>query len=346
MAPPNGRVFTGYVLPSGGLLHSSATPPLLDNGVNVIKLTKPVIIVIVVLGLVGSFIIVVLLFRRLLRPKSSPFPPKQPLAHHREREFKYLPHPYFPRKSMILDQVDRYESDMVSMRPSRMPSFRTVDSSITSSSSYHSSWNPTLPQNYWPGQLSVESDSDYHVSATQHHVFTTCLARPIPLSRSRQQISWKGSVASTRSISMRSVNTIRGTPHSPYSNIQIVLPTPLAPQLRDHMIANPSAIQSSGGLLEQGGITDRWMTAPMRTASWHSPRPDRDLSMVYALPRRETSLNSGQQDHRSSVSIDQLRRSGSQTRPRGRTSSLRPIQRLSLGLGDPTPSSQSPDNQT
>jgi len=341
MVPPNGRVFTSSILPPGGLLHPSATPLFLYNGVGVIRLSKPVIIVIGVFGLVCSFIIFVLLFKYFLHPTSSPLPQKQPLAHHREREFKYLPRPYFPRNSTRLDQADRYGSDTSPLRPSRMSSFRTVDSSVTASSGYHSSLTPTLPQNYWSGQLSVEPNSDDHVSTIQHYVSTARLAHSASLSRSKQQLSRKSPTASTRSVSPRSVNTIRGAPHSPYSNIQIVLPTPLAPQLWGHMIADPLAIQSRGGLLEQGGITDRWMAAPIRTTSWHS-RPNQDPSVVDASPEREASLSSGQ----SSDNVDQLSQPESQTRPRGRTSSRHPIQRLSLGLEDPTPSPQSPDDQT
>jgi hypothetical protein len=328
MAPPNGRVFAGSAPPS-------TKPSFLDNGVDVIELHKPLIIVIAVLGLAGSSVVLALLFKRFIHPKSSPLPPKQPLAHHRERESKYLPHPYFPRKCMRFDQVDRYGSYTSSPEPSRMPSFRTVDSSITLSPNYHSFRIPTLPRNYRSGELSVESNSDDHIT-TQHYMSTTRLARSASPYRSRSELSHESSVTSTRSVSTRSINTIRGAPHSPYSNIEIVLPEPMAPQLRGHMIADPSAIQSD--------TADRWMASPIRTTSWH-PRPDRYLSMVDASPRREATLGSGQQDYRLSDNMDQLRRPGSRTQPKMRTSSRCPIQRRSLEFGDPVSSSRSPDNQ-
>ena len=155
-------------------------------------------------------------------------------------------------------------------------------------------------------------------------------------------------MTSTRStstyVSTRSINTIRGAPHSPYSNIQIILPVPLAPQLRNHMIENPSVIQWGGGSLEQGSITDRWVTTPIRTTSWRSSS-DQSLSIGDAFPGREASPSSKQQDSRSSDNTDQLRRPESPTRPKGRTSSRYPTQRQPLGLGYPTPTPQSPSTQ-
>ena len=307
-----------------------------------IELNRPVVTVIAVLALVGSFILASL-FRCLFRPKSSPLPPKQPLAHHKGTESKYLPRPYYPRKSMRFDQADWYGSYTSSSRPSRMASFRTVSSSATLPPSYRSSWIPTLPKIEGSGQLSVESNSDDHVSTTKYYVSTARLAHSASRSRSRQQLSSKGSMASSRSISTRSVNTIRGAPHSPYNNIQIVLPVPLAPQLRGHMVADPSAIQSGKGLLELGCAVDQWMAAPIRTTSWHS-RSDQSLSEADVSPGRETSLRFGQKDH--CPSVDRLRQPESQTRSSGQTYSHRALQRRSLGLGDVMSSPRPLDNQT
>ena len=226
-----------------------------------------------------------------------------------------------------------------------MVSFRTVDSSVTLSSSYCSSRIPTLPKIEGSGQLSVQSDSDDHVSTTRYHVSTARLAHSASRSRSRQQLSPKGSMTSSCSVSTRSVNTIRGAPHSPHSNIQIVLPAPLSPQLRGHMVADPSVIQSGRGLLGLGCTTDRWVTAPVRTTSWHSERSDQSLSVVGVSPRREASLRFGQEGHRSSDNLDRLRRQESQTRSRGRTSSHHTLQRQSLGLGDFMSSPQLFNNQ-
>ena len=329
-------------------MNSSTTSLFPDSGVSVTKLSKPVIIVIAVSGLAGSFVVIVLLFRCFFRPKCSPLPPKQPLAPYRERESKYPSRPHLPHESTGLDQVCSHGSDTSS--PSRVPSFRTTGSFGTLSSGYRSSRIPT-PLNdvpYRPGQLSVESNSDEHPFITQHYVPSTRPARSVSLSRSRQHLSRKGSMASTRSastyVSTRSINTIRGAPHSPYSDIQIILPVPLAPQLRNYMIENPSVIQWGGGSLEQGGITDRWVMTPIRTTSWRSSS-DQGLSIGDTFPWREASSSSKQRDNRSSDNMDHLRRPESPTRPKGRTSSRHPIQRQPLGLGDPTTAPQSPGNQ-
>ena len=345
MAPPNSRMSTSSILPSGGLLNPPTTPLLLGGGAGVVELNRPVVIAITVLALVGSFIILVFLFKRLLGPKSSPLPPKQPLAHHRGTESKYLPRPYFPRKSVRFDQADWHGSDTPSSRPSRVASFRTVDSSVTLSSSYRSSWIPTLPKIEGSGQLSVESNSDDHSSATKYHISTARLAHSASRSRSRQQLSPKGSMASSRSVSTRSVNTIRGAPHSPHSNIQIILPVPLAPQLRSHMVVDPSVVQSGRGLVGQGCIADRWVAAPIRTTCWHSCS-DQNLSVVDVSPGWEASLRFGQKDHRSLDAVDHLRRQEPQTRSRGRTPSNHALQRRPPGLGDLTSFPRPLNNQT
>jgi len=123
MAPHQGQA-VGSLLPRGGPLDSSATSFLLNHGVGVIELSKAVIITIVALSLVGFFIVPLLLFRCFLRPKSTPLPPKQPLAYHRGRESRCFPYPYIPRKRMRFDQVGCYGNGTSSLRPSRVPSFR------------------------------------------------------------------------------------------------------------------------------------------------------------------------------------------------------------------------------
>lgn len=329
------------MLPHGGSLDSATKSYILDNGVGVAKLSKPVIIVIAVSGIVGSFIGLVFLFKCFLRPKFPPLPPKQPLANRRETSM-YLPRPYLLGKNMELDRISRYGSEKSSLRLSRMQSFRTADSSVILSSSYRASWISTLPKNNdtcWPGQLSAESNSDEYVSTTQCYPSTTSLAHSASIPRSRQQLYCGSSMGSARSVSMRSANTTCRAPHSPYSDVEVVLPAPLAPRLQDHMIVNPPTVQGGGAWLEKDDISDRWMAASIRTTSWR-------FSIGDTSPGRETSSSLGQQDRYSSDILDQLRRSESQTRPRGRSTSLHPIQRQFLGLGDPISPPQSPGNRT
>ena len=348
MAPHRVRA-PSSILPAGGQLEPYTTPPPLKNEVGTVKLSRALIAVIVVLGFVGLLIVLTHLFKCIFRPKRLPLPSKQPPALYDEKESKYLPHPYFPGENTGFDQVNNCGGNTSLSRPDRMSSFRTVDSSATQSSGDHLSSMATLHGNVarWPGQSSVESNSDEHISAAQFYTSTTLPVRSVSPSRSRQQLSREGSSASTHNgsthVSTRSGNTNR-TPHSPYSNVQIVLPTPLAPQLQDHMIVNPSVVQNDGRFLGHGDITDRWMGAPTRTTSRRSGS-DQNISGDDSC-WREASWSFGQQGHCSSDDyVDQPRRPKSQTRSRGRTSSRRPIQRQFPDLGDHTSYPQPPNHQ-
>jgi hypothetical protein len=317
-----------------------------------VKLSKTLIIIVAVSGLVGCIVILFLISKYCYRPKSAPLPPIQPLAHRRETRFNYFPHPYVPREDMGLDQVGQYWSDASLLKTSRNPSFRSGESSGTPPSGDHSFLVHPPPTNvtYRSGSLSVESYSDEQTSITQQHAPTTRLARSTSRARLNRQRSRANSIASTHStfthahVSTRPVNAIRGAPHSPHSNVQIVLPTPLAPQLRNHMTANLSAIERYGELVERGGIIDRWMTASSRRRS-RRLNSDQDLSVRDASRGRKTSSSSWHRDRRPSDTMDRLRRSESQTQSRGRTSSRRSIQPQPPSQGDTTPSPRYLDGQ-
>jgi len=209
------------------------------------------------------------------------------------------------------------------LKPSRKRSFQTNESHGTpSSSQYTDSVIPSPSTNitYQPSPLSVESFSDEQTPVTQQYVPMSHQVRSASRARPRQSWSHMSSVGSTHiSHTTRSGNTIHGAPHSTRSNVQIVLPTPLAPQLLDHMTTNPSMVGSYEELAERGGIADAWTPAPGRITSRRS-------NSGQDHPRRggrETNSSSG---HRYCCSSDQPGRSESQTRFRGRSSSHPPIQ--------------------
>ena len=221
--------------------------------------------------------------------------------------------------------------------------YRTVESSGTISSSYCSSCIHTPPPSnvtYWSGSGSAGSNSGKH--ATQHYAPMTRLAHSASLSRSGsgRRLSHKNSTAL-----MRPVNVICGARHSPHSNIKIVLPAPLAPQLRNHMIVDPSTFRSNGEPLEQVDTTDQWMGTLTRTTSWHSSS-DQNLSIGDDSSRQEANLSSGQRGRHSQDTIDHPRWSKLRKRSRSRTSSHCPIQQQPPGLGGPTPPLQPLDDQT
>ena len=310
-----------------------------------VKLSKTLIIIIAVSGLVGSIVVLFLILRCCRRPKSTPLPPIQSLAHHREKELNYLPHPRIPRNSGGLSQLGPYGSDTSLLKPSRKPSFQTDESHGTPSSSHHSFLVPPSPPinvTYYPSPLSVEPHSDEPASIAQQYVPTTRLAHSASRARLKPSQSRTTSVASTHStpthVSTRSLSAVRGAPHSTLGNVQIVLPTPLAPQLQNHMVAHPSATGSYEEFVDRGAVADRWTAAPGRTTSW---RPNSD-----APHRRKTNPNSGHRYNRSLDTIDRPSQSGSQVQSRGRAYSLHSTQPQPLGREDTTSYPRSPDNQT
>ena len=315
-----------------------------------IKLSNTLIIVIAVSGLVCCALILFLIFRCCRRPKSAPLPPIQPLAHHREKEPNNLLHPHFPRNGVGLGQLGRYESDTSLLKPSRKPSFQTEESHGTPSSSHHSSSVSPLPTNvtYQSGPPLVGSHPDEPAAITQQYMSTTRLTRSASRTRLKPPQPRATSSVSTHSISThaptRSPNTIHGAPHSSLSNVQIVLPTPLAPQLQNHIVTN-STFGSYEDLVGREGIADGWTTAPNRSTSLRS-RSRQDLLIQGTSRGRKTSSSAAHRFNRSSDTTDRRGRTELHTQLRGQGFSSRSAQLPPLSHADIAPSSWSMDNQT
>jgi hypothetical protein len=194
-----------------------------------IKLTTSLIVVIAVSSLLGCILFLFFVFRCCRRPKSAPLPPVQLLAHHREKDSNYLPHPHTFRNSLGPNQMGAYDSDASLLRPSGKPSLQTGRSNGTPSSSGHSFSTPS-PQANVTFQSSPRSTDEEQSLNAQQYVSTTRQARSV--SRGTRPRSRVISVASTNTVftqvSPRPTSIIRGAPHSALSNIQIVLPAPLA----------------------------------------------------------------------------------------------------------------------
>ena len=346
MAPTPAQA-TSSRLPQDGTLAPSTAQFHIGGGTGAIK---GVIIVFAILGILAVIAIPVFILKR--RSKSPPLPPTQPLAHYREREAKCLPQPYLPHKE--LDQGSKSGSKEGSLGPVRMSSVRTTDSS-QSRPTYGSSSCSSAPLTTFVNAscpLSVNSQSDEQASPSKGYVSTAQLARSSSLSRSRSwsrhELTRESSMSMvdlTRTVSTRtssrSVSTIRGAPHHPQNNVEIVLPAPLAPQLRDHI----SAIRGYGHLPERGGlISDQWMVTHLIAAPW-CPSADHKLFEGDSSPKRHTYPRLGYQNQPSFDTADQLERSGLHPRPRGRSSSRRTSQPQPSGPGTPTVSPQSADGQ-
>ena len=279
-----------------------------------VRLSETLIIIIAASGFVGCVVILFIIFRCCRRPKSAPLPPIQPLAHHREKEFDYVHRPRVPHSGVGLGQLGVYGSDTSLLKPSRKPSFE----SNGAPSSGHNSFltPPQTDVTHQSNLLSVESQSDGPSSVDQQYLSTTRLAHSASRSRLRSQAGSALSLHSTAHTSTRSVNVTRGGHHSSLSNVQIVLPTPLAPQLQTHMVASPAVAGSHAGLMERGGIADRWTTTPGRTTSGRTnTHQDRNVF------RGQKNSSSGHRYHRSLDTADQSRRSELQPQFRVRSSS-------------------------
>ena len=283
-----------------------------------VKFTTALIVVLAVSSLVICAAVLFLIVRCYRRPKPAPLPPIRSLAHHREKDSTYFPHPHALRNSLGPQQLGGYESDMSLMRPSDKPSFHTDGSDATPSSSHYSF--SSSPQTTPTPQPNPQPADEEQPSTTQTQDYLTATRRPRPGSQGqRRPRSRVISVASTNTtysqLSPRPTSIIRGPPHSSLSSVQIVLPAPLAPQLQNHMV--PS--------------TSRRLNSEDFGASSH---------------RRPTSTNFGHQYYRSPSTTDQWRRSGTELQLRGRTVSDPSVPSKLLGDADMPPPIPSKSAQT
>ncbi len=103
-------------------------------------------------------------------------------------------------------------------------------------------------------------------------------SRPRPTS----MISLSGSVRSART--MRSNGTtIRGTPHGPLSNVQIILPTPLAPQVHPYMypLAEGSFSNLDFSDSARSSVVDQWVSVGGSAIPPNASRQKRESPFVF-----------------------------------------------------------------
>ncbi|KAJ8508091.1 hypothetical protein ONZ45_g9613 [Pleurotus djamor] len=267
------------------------------------------IIIAVCVG-VASAILLLFIARFILRirarrpSRSAPLPQVQPLAHDRERRLAQLeawqdssypilaPHTASDstafmggsKVSLITDETTPV-FPLVSQKdpslPLPHPSFH--HNSATSSSSGLSdadvaSTSPTPPQTpslsqaSFPHLANTGSRSDSPSSMSISPSRMTSQRKPRPVS----SVS-NASIYTTRS----SRNTLRGTPHSPHSNVQIVLPAPLAPELLPTDSINAYGRQSvyyDPSHIRRMSLADKWAPPTTRTERPASREQRRSLS--------------------------------------------------------------------
>lgn len=195
------------------------------------------IIIIAISASVGGILLTVLIWRilsRLSRPKSAPLPPRQSLVHQRElhlaafTEFKDGSVPQILANGSYIHEEDE----------------TTLDSS------YGVQLRPPSPQ-FFPSHTPPSGSSSSLPSSNDHSTPSSGAATPpgqfsSPSQSSRRPLKRSGSLARPRPLSTFSVNSrqsIRAAPHAPHSNVQIVLPAPLAPSLYEETASDSPLLQ-------------------------------------------------------------------------------------------------------
>ncbi|GLB36366.1 hypothetical protein LshimejAT787_0306540 [Lyophyllum shimeji] len=190
-------------------------------------LSRTTLIIIVVCAALAGLVVVFVaarLFRSLPRRPAVPLPPVQPLAHRR------------PTK---LDTS--YDAPLLhnhSRPPSTVPSYspKTPDGSYSPRLS--------LPIPAFPSSSSLQSSDSSQPSPSRESPRSRAGPLPRPLS-----------AASVTSISRRSSrHAVRGIPHAPHSQVQIILPTPLAPALQRPPGRGATHIES-----DRMSLVDKWV---------------------------------------------------------------------------------------
>jgi len=257
-------------------------------------LTNDQIIIVVVVSLVGTLVLVAILYRlaRYIRggSRAVPLPPIQPLAHHRERQLSRLsrihrPSTYFDSEFLPVPTLGRNMSNS---------SFHGSKTSLVSESSPDDDLRK--PHLQLKSSSSSSFDFDQPLDTPSTSLSSGTKPRHNSISSSARAGSTRPrtlSVYSTSSVAMsrrQSTSTLKGTPHSrPRSQVQIVLPAPLAPGM----------LENSQSFYGEFSMLDSWAPAPSRSLSVREQRVQsphsghvarRASSASYSLPHAARPL--------------------------------------------------------
>lgn len=276
-------------------LSSSSRQASSNGGSSNMTTTIIIAVVVTLAGIVGLLVLFRLIRRCLSRKNSAPLPPIQPIAHQREvdlAEFKesklnpprslihhqswrgsghsYLMAPAFP-------ESDVTSSDLYLARefdPSNGPTPQRVDSDASLHQRALGLEAPT-PAFHSHRNSPIGSDSDLGSgnSSPMRTTFPTPTSPDIPISPSSNNSHTPlyrlrdrpSSVASSYS-RKSSASRIQGAPHGPYSNVNIVLPVPLAPALGSYITddgTRPDTYTSRSRASSRVSVVDQWAGVPI-----------------------------------------------------------------------------------
>lgn len=216
---------------------------------------RNLIIIIAVSAAVATLLLAYILYRstRFLRRQSNPLPPVQPLSHHREQ-----------RLAKFGTELPRSQSWYISATPAFSPASDTSlvgkedhlsRHASTSISAENASSSSLVPQPFSPSEHGFTLPQTPQSPTPSDDKLTPPFARHPRLRTPSSSPSRPLSVASqytTRS----NRNTIRGMPHGPHSQVQIILPMPLGSG-----VARPSPRSSLYEMhdTDRRSFVDRWV---------------------------------------------------------------------------------------
>ena len=234
------------------------------------------IIIIAVSASVGSLLLAILFWRILLRSsersRSAPLPPRQALVHERERQLvAFTVHNNASVPKILTDDDSNaasYEADerteaalpsfVDKLHPPTPPFFTPSIPTSESSTSVPSSYDRSSPSPDGARPRTANSPSMSTLSAKRS------ADRPGSSRRPHSMVS----IGTTQTImSVRSRTSIRCAPHAPHSNVQIVLPAPLAPTLYERpasaepRLGRPSGVRSTYNDSWRSSLVDTWVSA-------------------------------------------------------------------------------------
>ena len=257
------------------------------------SLPHTTIIIIAVSVSVGVLLLTVLIWRifsRLLRPRSAPLPPRQALVHQRElqlaafTEFTEHKNASVPNilpdssESALLPNVRDWSVNTSNRASSYTPETDDgaevglnlhppapnffpprINHSTSSSTSLPSSNDNSAPSSDITSPPTPPDPFSTSISTTQS--FRRIKAHSAQRPRPSSMVS-----LGTSHMTIRSRPSVRAAPHAPHSNVQIVLPAPLAPNLYERTtgegprVPSPFARHSTYSESWRRSLADTWIS--------------------------------------------------------------------------------------
>jgi hypothetical protein len=283
------------------------------------SLPHTTVIIIVVSALVGGLLLIILFWRilsRFLRPRSAPLPPRQALVHQRElqlaafTEHKNASAPNVlhdssesalvpnvrewsvntsNRASSYTPEADDGAGVGLNLHPPPQNFLHRIPHSASSSSSLPSSNDNSAPS------------SDITLPPTPPDPFSTSMSPTPSFRRVKAHTAQRPRPSSmvslgTSYMTIRSRPSVRAAPHAPHSNVQIVLPAPLAPNLYEQTtgegarVPSPFVRHSAYSESWRRSLADTWISVGQ--SGFPEPEPSESQHSHESMEKRSRRTRS------------------------------------------------------